>query len=59
MKGVVIKFLKYFICKWLGTRTVENILIVTLGELAKRTESKIDDRIFEAVFGTLAGEKSE
>ena len=55
----MLKFLKYFICKWLGTKTVENLLITSLGELVKRMESKIDDKIYEAVFGKLEGEKSE
>lgn len=59
MRTIVITFIKYFICKWLGTKTVERVLIVTLGELVKRTESKIDDRIYEAVFGKLEGEKNE
>ena len=59
MKEITTKFLKYFICKWLGTKTVENILIVAMRELVKRTESRIDDKIFEAVFGKLEGEKSE
>ena len=40
MKTAVIKFLKYFICKWLGTKTSENVVITVLGELVKRTESK-------------------
>lgn len=55
----MLKFLKYFICKWLGTKTVENILITSMGELVKRTESKVDDKIYEAVFGKLEGGKSE
>ncbi len=59
MKIVIIKFLKYFICKWLGTKAIEKVLIVSLGELVKRTESKIDDRIYEVVFGKLEGEKNE
>lgn len=59
MKTIVITFIKYFICKWLGTKAMERVLIVTLGELAKRTESKIDDRMYEAVFGELEGGKSE
>ncbi|WP_294666166.1 hypothetical protein [uncultured Fusobacterium sp.] len=59
MRTIVITFIKYFICKWLGTKTVERVLIVTLGELVKRTESKIDDRIYEAVFGKLEGGKNE
>ncbi|MDU1912702.1 hypothetical protein [Fusobacterium sp.] len=59
MKIVIIKFLKYFICKWLGTKTMENVVIVALGELVKRTESKIDDRIYEGVFGKMEGKKDE
>lgn len=59
MRTIVMTFIKYFICKWLGTKTMEKVLIVALGELVKRTESKIDDRIYEAVFGKLEGGKSE
>lgn len=55
----MLKFLKYFICKRLGTKTMENILITAMGELVKRTESKVDDKIYEAVFGKLEGGKSE
>ncbi|HBJ79715.1 MULTISPECIES: hypothetical protein [Fusobacterium] len=51
MGAIVVKFLKYFICKWLGTKAVEKVLIITLGELVKRTDSDIDDKIFEAIFG--------
>lgn len=51
MGTIVIKFLKYFICKWLGTKAVEKVLIITLGELVKRTDSDIDDKIYEAIFG--------
>ena len=56
---IIINFLKYFISKWLGTKAIEKVLIVILKELVKRTESKIDDRIYEAVFGKLEGEKNE
>ena len=56
---IIINFLKYFISKWLGTKAIEKDLIVVLKELVKRTESKIDDRIYEAVFGKLEGEKNE
>ena len=56
---IIINFLKYFISKWLGTKAIEKVLIVVLKELVKRTESKIDDRIYEAVFGKLEGEKNE
>ena len=51
MGVIVVKFLKYFICKWLGTKAVEKVLIITLGELVKRTDSDIDDKVFEAIFG--------
>lgn len=51
MGTIVVKFLKYFICKWLGTKAVEKVLIITLGELVKRTDSDIDDKIYEAIFG--------
>ena len=56
---IIINFLKYFISKWLGTKAIEKVLIVVLKELVKRTESKIDDRIYEVVFGKLEGEKNE
>lgn len=50
MVNVIIKFLKFFICKWFGTVAVEKIVIILLKELVKRTDSKVDDEIFEAVF---------
>lgn len=48
--NVVIKFLKYFICKWFGTVAIEKIVIILLRELVKRTDSKVDDEIFKAIF---------
>ena len=47
---MVIKFVKYFICKWFATRVIEKIVILLLEELAKRTDSKLDDKIYQAVF---------
>ena len=47
--NVVIKFLKYFICKWFGTIAIEKIVIILLRELVKRTDSKVDDEIFKAI----------
>lgn len=38
---------------------MENILITAIGELVERTESKVDGKIYESVFGKLEGEKSE
>lgn len=52
MGKIIIKFIKYFIVKWFGTATVEKIVIIGLGELVKRTDSKVDDKIFHAVFHT-------
>ena len=48
--NVVIKFLKYFICKWFGTIAIEKIVIILLRELVKRTDSKVDDEFFKAIF---------
>ena len=48
--NVVLKFLKYFICKWFGTVAIEKIVIILLKELVKRTDSKVDDEIFKAIF---------
>lgn len=54
--NVVIKFLKYFICKWFGTIAIEKIVIILLRELVKRTDSKVDDEIFKAIFEKTAEE---
>lgn len=54
--NVVIKFLKYFICKWFGTVAIEKIVIILLKELVKRTDSKIDDEVFKAIFDKTAEE---
>lgn len=55
--NVVIKFLKYFICKWFGTIAIEKIVIILLRELVKRTDSKVDDEIFKAIFEKTAEEE--
>lgn len=54
--GVVLKFLKYFICKWFGTIAIEKIVIILLRELVKRTDSKVDDEVFKAIFDKTAEE---
>ena len=48
--AVVLKFIKYFVGKWLGTLAIEKIVIILLKELVKRTDSKVDDEIFKAIF---------
>lgn len=54
--AVVLKFLKYFVGKWLGTLAIEKIVIILLKELVKRTDSKVDDEIFKAIFDKTAEE---
>lgn len=49
--NIVLSFLKHFVAKWLGTVAVEKIVIIFLRELTKRTDSKVDDKIVEAIFG--------
>lgn len=58
--NLVIKFLKSFILKYFGAVAIEKIVIILLGELVKSTESDVDDRIYNEVFGKInAGEKKE
>jgi len=38
---------------------MEKVAITALEELIKRTGSKIDDKIYEAVFGKLEEEKND
>lgn len=56
--GIIIKFFKNFLIKYLGTLVIEKIVILLLGELVKRTDSDIDDKIYNIVFNR-AGEKGE
>lgn len=53
MTGVILNFIKFFVCKWIGTAAVEKIVIVLLKELVRRTDSKVDDEIYEAIFGKI------
>lgn len=48
--GILLNFIKYFVCKWFGTAILEKIVIILLDELVKRTENKLDDRIYDAIF---------
>lgn len=54
---VVLKFIKYFVGKWLGTLAIEKIVIILLRELVKRTDSKVDDEIFKAIFEKTSEEE--
>lgn len=53
---LIVKFIKNFLCKYLGTVVIERIIIILLEELVKRSESKIDDKIYETVFERVQGE---
>ena len=50
MVNIIIKFFKFFIIKYFETAAVEKIVIILLKELVKRTDSKVDDEVFKAVF---------
>lgn len=52
--NLVIKFLKSFILKYFGAVAIEKIVIILLGELVKSTESDVDDRIYNEVFGKIS-----
>ncbi len=53
---LIVTFVKNFLCKYLGTVVIERIIIILLEELVKRSESKIDDKIYKAVFERVQGE---
>ena len=46
----VLAFLKRMILKYLTSVALEKVVIIFLGELVKRTDSKIDDKLYDAVF---------
>lgn len=45
-----IKFATGFMAKYFTTLALEKIVIILLGALVKRTESKVDDELFQEVF---------
>ncbi len=45
----LIKFATGFVAKYFTTIALEKIVIILLGALVKRTESKIDDEIYNAI----------
>lgn len=52
---LIVTFIKNFVCKYLGTVVIEKIIIILLEELVKRTESKIDDKIYKLIFERVQG----
>lgn len=49
----VLVFLKRMILKYLTSVALEKVVIIFLGELVKRTDSKIDDKLYDAVFNQI------
>lgn len=58
--NIVLSFLKTFIIKYLSSVAIEKTIIILLEALVKRTDSDIDDKIFNIVFKqTDAGQYEE
>lgn len=57
--NLVIKFLKSFILKYFGAVAIEKIVIILIRELVKSTDSKVDDEIYEALFGKINDESKK
>lgn len=57
--NLIVKFLKSFILKYFGAVAIEKIVIILIRELVKSTESKVDDEIYEAIFGKLNDKTKE
>ena len=48
--GIISTFVKRFIVKYLTSVALEKIVIIGLGELVERTDSKVDDKVYKAIF---------
>lgn len=48
--GIILTFVKRFVVKYLTSVALEKIVIIGLGELVERTDSKVDDKIYKAIF---------
>lgn len=55
--GIIIKFFKNFLIKYLGTLVLEKVVILLLEELVKRTDSDIDDKIYKIIFEDMDNHK--
>lgn len=55
--GIIIKFFKNFLIKYLGTLVLEKVVILLLEELVKRTDSDIDDKIYKIIFEGMDNHK--
>lgn len=58
MKEKAVKYLESFMCKYLGTEVLENVVLTLLKNLVKRTGSKIDDKIYNIIFQQVSKENN-
>lgn len=56
---IITSFIRKFIIKYFGAVVIEKIVIILLGELVKSTDSNVDDRIYNEVFGKINEVKKE
>lgn len=59
LAGALIKFVKGFVVRYLGTEVLEKLLIILLKAVVDRTDSKIDDKIYNAVFDKVDVKESK
>ncbi|NME35798.1 MULTISPECIES: hypothetical protein [Fusobacterium] len=53
MSNLIMGFMK----KFFTTKVIENIVATLLKDLVRRTDSKIDDKIYNIVFGKISSNK--
>lgn len=49
----ILKFFKGFLLKYLSTVVLEKLVIEVLGILVHKTESKVDDEIYNTIFNKI------
>lgn len=59
MKEKMLRYIEKFMCKYFKTEVLEDIVLVLLGNLVRKTSSKIDDEIFAIVFSKIYEESDE
>lgn len=56
MKKQIVECIEKFICKYLGTEVLENVVLTLLKNLVTRTGSKIDDEIYNIIVNRVSKE---
>lgn len=59
MGSIILKFIKSFGVKYFGTVVMERLIITLLKAVVERTDSKLDDEIFKAVFEKVSEESKK